>query len=63
MNRAERTKAYFEENKERIERLLQSTQSNRLEVALMIQDKMEPRPYTREDFTRKEFHTNLVGKD
>jgi hypothetical protein len=60
MNRNEITNAFFERNKGLLERITQDERNHGTNPALRIHEKIEARPYTKEDFIRKEFHMNLV---
>lgn len=59
INRLQMSERFFEELPTE-DKKKYAIEKERLEVARKIQLEVAPRPYTKSDFVRKEFHSNLV---
>lgn len=63
MKRSDLTKVYIEKNKERLKKFFNEEKGTSSNPALLIHETIEERPYSVNDFKRKEFHMDLIGKD
>lgn len=63
MKRSDLTEIFFEENKEFLSEFLNEEKDSYENPALWIHRTIEERPYSVDDFKRKEFHMDLIEKD